>query len=156
MSEEPESVWCIAPTVLMEANNKSLGFKIGLIYVNFGLSFHIFVREGLFLVSFQQEAHSDKFSVQKHHDPICLCFGNQAWQRWCMPKSIPAWCPAPGCQVRHHDRELHRALCAPVNTGDREERQEGGQDSHITGNVDGGMGKAVLAVSITVSWPPGG
>jgi len=71
-----------------------------------------------------------------------------------MPKSIPAWCPAPGCQVRHHDRELHRALCAPVNTGDREERQEGGQDSHITGNVDGGMGKAVLAVSITVSWPP--
>jgi len=48
MSEEPESVWCIAPTVLMEANNKSVGFKIGLIYVDFGLSFHIFVREGLF------------------------------------------------------------------------------------------------------------
>lgn len=41
MSEEPESVWCIAPTVLMETNNKSVGFKIGLTYVDFGLSFRL-------------------------------------------------------------------------------------------------------------------
>lgn len=73
-----------------------------------------------------------------------------------MPKSIPIWGPAPGCPVRHHNRELRRALCAPVSTGDREEGRESGYDSHIIGNIDGGLGKSVLAVSITVSWTPGG
>lgn len=38
MNEEPESVWCAAATVLMEANSNSVGIKTGLIYVDLDLS----------------------------------------------------------------------------------------------------------------------
>lgn len=44
MNEEPESVWCAAATVLMEANSNSVGIKTGLIYVDLDLSLFLWER----------------------------------------------------------------------------------------------------------------
>lgn len=47
-----------------------------------------------------------------------------------MPKSLPAWGPAPGCQDRHQARDSGRALLVPVSVGYREEGHENGHNSH--------------------------